>query len=197
MKEPARAPLQYSEIARRYAEENLNGRLLEHSRECAETAQKLARKFGADVEKTLAASYLHDIAKILSRKKLLAMAREMGMPDAEIDSCPPPVLHGPVGALIARKELGIDDAEVLQAIEAHSTGCAGMCKVAKIVFVADYIELTRTFPGASELRSHGNVTLDELTRAILSKKLRHLMDEGKIIDARAIALWNDLAMESR
>ena len=151
MKEPARAPLQYSEIARRYAEEKLNGRLLEHTRECAETAQKIARKFGADVEKTLAASYLHDIAKVLSRKKLLAMAREMGMSDVEIDSCPPPVLHGPVGALIARKELAVDDVEILQAIEAHSTGCAGMCKVAKIVFIADYIELTRSFPGASSV----------------------------------------------
>jgi predicted HD superfamily hydrolase involved in NAD metabolism len=197
MKEPARTPLQYSEIARRHAEEKLNGGLLEHSLACAESAQKLARRFGADVEKTLAASYLHDVAKVFSTEKQAAMAREMGMSDAEIDSCPPPVLHGLVGALIARKELGIDDAEVLQAIEAHSTGCAGMCKVAKIVFIADYIELTRSFPGASELRSHGNATLDELTRAILRRKLRHLMDEGKIIDGRAIALWNDLAMESQ
>jgi HD superfamily phosphohydrolase YqeK len=100
-------------------------------------------------------------------------------------------LHGPLGALIAKKQLGIDDPEVLQAIEAHSTGCAGMCGVAKVVFVAVYIELTRSYPGATELRSHGHVTLDELTAAILERKLIHLMEKRKVIDPRALDFWND------
>lgn len=185
-----------SRIAEEYAEKNLNGRLLEHTRGCVETARKLARRFGLDEDKAATASYLHDIAKALSKEQQIAVAREMGMPDAEISSYPLAVLHGALAALIAQKELGIEDAEVLQAILAHSTGCAGMSEIAKVVFIADYIEITRRFPGAAELRSHGNITLNELATAIVRRKLNHLIDENREVDPRAIDLWNDLMKES-
>jgi HD superfamily phosphohydrolase YqeK len=67
-----------------------------------------------------------------------------------------------------------------------------MSGIAKVVLIADYIEETRSFPGAEELRSHGAVTLDELTIAILRRKLNHLIEANKDIDPRAIALWNEL-----
>jgi predicted HD superfamily hydrolase involved in NAD metabolism len=145
-----------------------------------------------DEERARAASFLHDIAKMLPKTEQTALARELGMSEAELASYPIQVLHGPVAALIARKELGVDDSEVLQAIAAHSTGCAGMSGIAKVVLIADYIEETRSFPGAEELRSHGAVTLDELTIAILRRKLNHLIEANKDIDPRAIALWNEL-----
>ncbi len=189
---PGQLRSEYADAARRYAEEKLDGRLLEHTRGCAETAEKLARRFGLDIEVALTASYLHDIAKQFPKEGQPALALEMGMSESEIALYPSAVLHGPLGALIARRELGIEDADVLQAIAAHSTGCAGMCETAKIVFVADYIEITRSFPGADELRSRDGVTLDRLTWAILRRKLKYLIDENLVIDPRAIALWNDL-----
>lgn len=184
-------------IAEEYAERHLNGRLLEHTRGCVDTARKLAHRFDVDEERVVIASYLHDIAKRFSKERQSAMAREMGMSDPEIDSYPAAVLHGPLAALIAREELGIDDKEILQAITAHSSGCAGMSAAAKVVFVADYIEMSRRFPGAEELRSHGNVTLDELTIAILRRKLSHLIEANKDIDLRGVELWNELAASSK
>jgi len=196
LKKPVQKPMQTSSecstTARQYAERKLDGRLLEHTRACAETAIKLARRFGLDPEKAAVASYLHDVAKALPKERQAALAIEMGMSEAEVATYPAAVLHGPLGALIAQKELGVDDAEVLQAIVAHSTGCAGMCEIAKVVFIADYIEISREFPGAEELRSRGSVTLNELTRAILRRKLKHLIDGNKIIDSRALDLWNEL-----
>ena len=181
-------------LAEEYAEKRLSGRLLEHTRGCAESARKLAHRFGVDEDKARTASYLHDIAKIFPRDKQAARARELGMPEAEIASYPIQVLHGPLGALIAREQLGIDDSEILQGIAAHSTGCAGMSGIAKVVFISDYIEETRIFPGAEELRSHGVVTLDELAIAILRRKLNHLIEANKDIDPRAIELWNELVV---
>ena len=181
--------------AKEYAEQNLDGRLLEHTRGCAETARKLAHRFALVEEKAVAASYLHDIAKAFPNDRQIAMAREMGMSDAEIDSYPPPVLHGPLAALMAKERLGIDDLEIIQAIAAHSTGCTGICEIGKAVFIADYIEQTRSFPGASELRSHGNLTLNEIATAILRRKLDHLIEENKVIDTRAIDFWNELMSE--
>ncbi len=178
--------------ARDYAESKLTARLLDHTRGCVETARKLAARFGVDADKAAAASYLHDIAKTFSHKEQAAMARRMGMSEADIDAHPLPVLHGFLAAHIAKQELGIDDPDILQAIECHSTGCAGMSDLAKVVFVADYIELTRSFPGAEELRSHGHVTLDQLTLAVLRRKLKHLLDGAMVIDPRAFECLNDL-----
>jgi predicted HD superfamily hydrolase involved in NAD metabolism len=195
MRKTKRKVPKYLDAARRYVERNLEGRLLEHTRGCVVTAEKLARKFGLDVDKAATASYLHDIAKSFSKERQVALALELGMPEDEIASYPPPVLHGSLSALVAQKELGIEDAEVLQAIVAHSTGCAGMCDIAKVVFIADYIEVTRRFPAADDLRSQGNITLNEFTRGILMRKVRHLVDKVRVIDTRAVDLWNDLVRD--
>jgi predicted HD superfamily hydrolase involved in NAD metabolism len=181
--------------AERYAEEHLDGRLLEHTRGCVDTARKLAHKLGLDADKAGTAAWLHDVAKRFPRREQVVIARRLGMSEAEIASYLPPVLHGPLAALIARNELSINDPDVLQAIATHSSGCAGMCDVAKVVFISDYIELTRSFPGAEELRSHGDVTLNELAAAILKRKLIYLLDEQKDIDLRAITFWNELMVE--
>jgi predicted HD superfamily hydrolase involved in NAD metabolism len=180
------------EVAREYAKKNLDRRLLEHTRGCAETARKLAHRFTLEEEKAVVASYLHDIAKSFPKDRQVELARELGMSEAEIDSYPLPVLHGPLAALMAKDRLGIEDPEILQAIAAHSTGCTGMCEIGKAVFIADYIEQTRSFPGASELRSHGSLTLNEIAAAILRRKLDYLLDEDKVVDPRAIEFWNEL-----
>ena len=192
MQEKPHAAEAQTKIAKEYVEEKLDGQLLEHTLGCAETARRLADRFDVDAEKAAVASYLHDLAKSLPRTEQAVLARKMGMSAAEIGSYPPPVLHGPLSELIARKELGIDDPEVLQAVGAHSTGCARMCGVAKVVFVADYIEPTRTFPGSAELRSRRFASLDEAATAILKRKLQHLIAERRIIDPRAIECWNEL-----
>lgn len=188
------SPRDYLDKAIQYAEKNLSGELLEHTRGCVETARTLANKFNVAADKAMTASYLHDIAKIYSHEEQAVLAEKMQISAAEIHSYSRAVLHGSLGAMIAEQELGIDNADILQAIRAHSTGCAAMCDVAKIVFVADYIEHTRDFPGVAELRNrgdHGNVSLNDLTTAVLKRKLEHLLEERKSIDPRAIALWNE------
>ena len=55
------------------------------------------------------------------------------------------ILHGPVGAWIAEKEFGVTDEDILNAIRYHTTGRAEMCKLEKIIFIADMIEPNRKF----------------------------------------------------
>jgi predicted HD superfamily hydrolase involved in NAD metabolism len=190
-------PKQFSQIAQKYAVERLRGRLLEHTLGCVETALALARRFGINMEKVTTACYLHDIAKRFTHEEQAALALKMGMSEDEIRSHVPAVLHGPVAALIVQKELGIDDAEVLQAIRFHSTGGAGMSNVAKALFIADFIEQSRTFPGATELRSQGHITLDGFATAVLANKIRYLIDERAVIAPRALEFWNELVGKSK
>ncbi|MBI5116525.1 bis(5'-nucleosyl)-tetraphosphatase (symmetrical) YqeK [Candidatus Poribacteria bacterium] len=184
-------------MARRCAEEHLKGRLLEHTRGCVEMAQKLARRFGLDADKAATAAYLHDITKAFSLEQQTALLQKLGMSPAELASHLPAVVHGWLSALIAKRELGIDDPEVLQAIEAHSTGCAGMSDLSKVVFISDFIEHTRRFPKAAELRGREYPTLDEAVITILRRKLEYLLEGRAIVDRRAIECWNELVERAR
>ena len=60
--------------------------------------------------------------------------------------------HGPVGAMIARKEFGVTDEDMLNAIRFHTTGRAGMSPLEKLIYIADMIEPGRDFPGVETLR---------------------------------------------
>jgi len=61
------------------------------------------------------------------------------------------LLHAKTGAAVARDLFGVDD-EIYSAIYWHTTGRAGMTKLEKIIYLADYIEPTRSFPGVDALR---------------------------------------------
>lgn len=62
---------------------------------------------------------------------------------SKIEAENPYLLHGKVGAYIARKEFDILDEDILNAIIWHTTGRPDMSLLEKIIFVADYIEPSR------------------------------------------------------
>lgn len=59
--------------------------------------------------------------------------------------------HAPVGAYLVEKEVGITDPEILQAITYHTSGHEKMTMLDKVIYVADYIEPGRKFPGWRKL----------------------------------------------
>ena len=88
---------------------------------------------------------LHDIGKDLpiSEQKAVVEAHFI-----EYKDFPPQIIHQFVGRYIAENEFGINDEEILDAIEYHTTGHPGMNLMAKIVYAADKIEPTRGFDGS-------------------------------------------------
>ena len=69
------------------------------------------------------------------------------------------LLHAKTGAAIARDVFGVDDA-VYWAIYWHTTGHADMTLLEKIIYLADYIEPSRDFPGVEDLRQAVHADLD-------------------------------------
>ena len=61
------------------------------------------------------------------------------------------LLHAKTGAGIAETVFGTD-AEITNAIRWHTTGRAHMTLLEKVIYLADYIEPTRSFPGVEALR---------------------------------------------
>jgi predicted HD superfamily hydrolase involved in NAD metabolism len=104
---------------------NLTPARLDHSLEVMAVMDRLAGVYGLEREKALTAGLLHDVVKDFSDERLLALAEEGGLPlDDPIDRHPL-YLHGPVGAVYLRRELGIEDREILDAIYTHGFAVNG------------------------------------------------------------------------
>ena len=123
-------------------------------------AIRLAERYGADVEKARVAALLHDCTKRLDMEEQLALCRQYGIRLDALEQQALKLLHAKTGAAIARDVFGVDD-ETYRAIWWHTTGHAGMTLLEKIMYLADYIEPSRDFPGVDKLRAVCYKDLDE------------------------------------
>ena len=95
----------------------------------------------------------------------------------------PYLLHGKVGAYIARKEFDILDEDILNAITWHTTGRPDMSLLEKIIFVADYIEPSRRpIPELNLIRQLAFTDINQAVIKILENTLKYLNEKGNPID---------------
>ncbi len=126
-------------------------------------AVRLAERYGADVTKARVAALLHDCTKKLDMAEQLALCERYRIPLDELERKALKLLHSKTGAAIARDVFAVDD-EVCNAILYHTTGKPDMTLLEKIIYLADYIEPTRDFPGVEELR---RTVYEDLDRGLL------------------------------
>jgi predicted HD superfamily hydrolase involved in NAD metabolism len=155
---------------------------------------RLARRWGADIEKARIAGLVHDCGKSPSRNILLKRVLEFGIVMDEIEEAEPQLLHGHVSAELALREFGIDDQEVLASIRYHTTGRVSMSLLEKIIYLADYIEPGRDFPGVDELRELAGQDLDMAVLRAMDLTLIHVIQRGLLIHPRTVAARNWLML---
>lgn len=147
------------------------------------TSACLAMRYGADLEKAQIAGVLHDCAKHMKPEKLLEKCRKHDLLVTQAQERHPFLLHGRVGAYIARKNYGVDDPDILNAIEWHTTGRPEMSLLEKIVFTADYIEPNRNkAPNLEKLRKISFEDLDRAVYLILEQTLEYLQESPQDVD---------------
>ena len=140
-------------------------------------AIRLAERYGADVEKARVAALLHDCTKRLDMEEQLALCRQYGIRLDALEQQALKLLHAKTGAAIARDVFGVDD-EIYSAIWWHTTGRPGMTLLEKIMYLADYIEPSRDFPGVQELRRVCYEDLDAGLRMGLEMTIREMNELG-------------------
>lgn len=138
----------------------LKAKRIPHVLGTEQTAVALAEKHGANVEKARMAALLHDCTKRLSLDEQLSLAAQYGVALDEIERVTLKLTHAKTGAALARALFGADD-EVYGAILWHTTGRPNMTLLEKILYLADFIEPTRDFPGVDTLRRAVWRDLDE------------------------------------
>ncbi|GHU83664.1 phosphohydrolase [Bacteroidia bacterium] len=169
--------------------QTLGERRMEHVLGTEQAAVRLARRFGVDVPGAAAGALLHDCAKSMDDRALLDYAGRLGL---EVDAClraRPSLLHGPVGSAVAGEQYGIEDPAILQAIACHTTGRVGMSALDKVIYLADVIERSRSYPGVRELRQMAERDLD---RAVLMA-----MDQAIMVVLRRKELLLTQTVEAR
>ncbi|KJS83061.1 MAG: hypothetical protein JM58_13335 [Peptococcaceae bacterium BICA1-8] len=169
----------------------------EHSLGVAQTARNLALSYEVDPEQAYLAGILHDYAKELSNQELLELGKmyDLILDDAEIRE--PALLHGPVGAVLLQKELGINNSEILAAIRYHTTGCGNMNKLTQIIYISDYIEPNRSFPGVEILRE---ITYNNLSQGVLrglNQTIKYIVDNNQLLHFLSVEARNWLIMSER
>lgn len=140
-------------------------------------AIRLAEWYGADVEKARVAALLHDCTKKLDMDAQLALCDHYCIELDELERVSLKLLHSKTGAALARDVFGVDE-EIYNAIWWHTTGHAGMTLLEKIIYLADYIEPSRDFPGVDKLRQVCYKDLNEGLCLGLEMTIQEMTDMG-------------------
>lgn len=175
--------------------EGLPAGLRDHCQRVSEKARELARRYGEEEERVALAALLHDVARARGTEELLAQAEALGLSVSQVERAMPVLLHGPVAAELARRELGVSDEEVLAAVAWHSTGRKGMTPLEKVVFLADKLDPGKEGyypPGLEGLGQAAERGLDQALLVYFDWQLRHLLERGALIHPAMVEARNDV-----
>jgi predicted HD superfamily hydrolase involved in NAD metabolism len=156
------------------------------------------------VEKLKLTALLHDITKDFSKEKQIELCKEYKL-ELDYSSIVPKLLHSKTGCQYARNLFGSDtvDDEVYNGIFFHTTGRENMTLFESIIYLADYIEDTRTFEDCITLRKFFYESIEKadsyeqkieaLRKTMVLSfdfTIKNLIDEGKLIDFDTIKARN-------
>lgn len=131
----------------------LSPKTFDHSLSVAHYMVSIAERAGITGEQAATTGLLHDVCKAMSGEALRAAAEKWGIEATDLQREKPKLLHGPVAAEEARREFGVSDPGVYEAIYWHTTGRPGWNPVGLALYVADFAEPLRTMPESAEARA--------------------------------------------
>lgn len=173
-------------------------------------AESLGRLFLPDeVNRLRAAALLHDITKAYDTEKQLKICEEFGIIIRADDLAAPKLFHAKTGACIAKRDyLAFADEEIVSAIRWHTTGRADMSVFEMLIYLADYIEDTRTFEDCVTLRKSFysgiegceclEARLEILRKTMITSfdmTIKCLLEEGGLVDRDTVEARNRFILE--
>ena len=155
----------------------MRAKRIAHVKGTEEEAVRLAQRWGADVEKARRAAILHDCTKYYEMEEQLKICRQYGIVLDDLEQKAVKLLHSKTGACMARYVYGQED-DIYEAIFWHTTGKADMSLLEKILYIADYMEPTRDFPGVERLRELAGRDLDAAVLAGCEMSIAEMAERG-------------------
>lgn len=173
-------------------QKRLSERRYRHSLGVVKAAEALATFYKVDVQKAKLAALIHDAAKEmpLSTMHDILETHTISVPEEVYHNGA--LLHGLVGSILGKEVYGITDEDVLEAVAVHTTGKVGMSTLDQVIFLADYIEENRDFPGVDTLRDLAFKDKERAMLAAYDNTILFLLKQGQSIYAETILARNDI-----
>ncbi len=165
-----------------------------HSLNVSSEAVRFAEKYGGDVEKARLAGLLHDVTKETDNEKQLQIIENGGIILTELEKRSPKLWHAISGACFVRDVIGIDDPDIFNAIRYHTTARAGMSRLEKIIFLADFTSAERDYPDIDVIREHAEHSLEEGMLYGIKFTISRLVGRGNLVSPDALAAYNDILL---
>ncbi|HFI0480102.1 TPA: bis(5'-nucleosyl)-tetraphosphatase (symmetrical) YqeK [Streptococcus suis] len=154
-----------------------------------EVALALADQYGCDPKKASLAALLHDYAKEVEDQVFLDLIAKYDL-DKDLLNWDNNIWHGVVGAYKIAEDFGLEDEEIFQAIQRHTVGAGQMTLLDKVLYVADYIEPNREFPGVDEARRIARESLDKAVAYETAQTISYLAKKGIPIYPQTLETYN-------
>lgn len=167
-----------------------------HSLGVMKRIEELANIYGVDVEKAKKVGIAHDIAKEMTKQESLKYAYENNIELDEIEKEIPYLLHGKIGADMAKRLYNFDE-QMQKAIIYHTTGNPEMDMLAKILYAADKTEENRNFAqyDIEYERNLANTNIDEALIFMLGETIKFGIDTKKLIHPNSLTTRNTLLIK--
>ena len=168
-----------------------------HIQGCLSYALQLAQRYGASEEEISTVALLHDSWRGTSPEELLRLARLRTSYLRPIEIAYPDMLHGYLAACWS-EELHLNlSTDLFWAIAWHTSGHPGFGKVGSILYIADALEESRSYPGVAQLREQvAHMNLAEAALLIVQRTLiDYLQGHGYSPDPLTLA-WEQKLLAS-
>ena len=167
-----------------------------HSLGVMEMAEELAKIYGVDIETARVAGLLHDVAKEIPEDEKLKYVEKNGIEIDEIERKNTTLLHGKIGAHIAKNIYGVNE-QIQKAIEYHTETNPNMDILAKIIYVSDKIERNRKSE-KFDLEAERKLARNDIDGAVLfviDASIEKLVKNNKLMHPTIIETRNKLLMQ--
>jgi len=163
-----------------YIEKHSSENRKDHTDRVVATADKLAVQYGADRSKTKIAALCHDLYRGVKDDALNIYVKQLALPQKYLYNAN--LAHAKIAAIMIKKDFGINDEDILNAVSYHTTGRAGMSILEKVIFLADSIEPGRNYPGVDEIRKIAETDLDRACLMCLERTIDYINKKGYFLD---------------
>lgn len=166
-----------------------------HSIGVMEMASELAKIYNVDIETAQIAGLLHDNAKEMTDEEMMQYVKENNIEISETEKNSIKLLHGKIGADIAKKKYRVSE-QIAKAIEYHTTTNPNMDTLAKIIYVSDKIELNRKTE-KYDIEAERKLAKENLNKAmllIINDVTKYLIEQDKLIAPESIETRNKLLL---
>lgn len=189
------SPLSSDEIIAK-EKANMDDKRFQHCVRVSKTAKKLARLNNYSENKAALAGFVHDYAKQVPVKEYRKVIETEDF-DRDLLNWNRAIWHGIVGTYFIKRDLKITDPEILQAVRRHTTADIEMTTLDKIVFMADFIEPGRDFPGVDQARKITYKNLNEGVGYQLAHTLEYLIEQRSKIYPRTLEAYNVWSVKNK